>query len=175
VLRRYSADGRIDGSFGTSGQVIVPGGESERAVGVRAIGDKIVIASAVTGGGAPSFRVRRFLASGEPDASFGTRGLAEVPVGAGDQARRMAVLADGSIVVFGSTGNQALLVRVTARGERDTLFGPAGDGTAKVFIGDSGEPASIEVYSSHLVVIGGGNQGGTPGPGTFGVVARLWM
>jgi hypothetical protein len=98
-----------------------------------------------------------------------------VAVDAGQEARRMAVLPDGGIVVLGAAGNEALLVRFTRRGERDTLFGPGGDGKVRIFLGDSGEPMAIEVYSSHQIVIGGGNSGGVPGPGTFGVVARLWM
>jgi hypothetical protein len=44
-----------------------------------------------------------------------------------------------------------------------------------VFLGDDGVPASLEVYPDHRIVIGAGDEGATPGPGTFGVVARVWM
>jgi hypothetical protein len=33
----------------------------------------------------------------------------------------------------------------------------------------------VAAYPGHKVVISGGNEGGTPGPGTFGIVVRLWM
>jgi uncharacterized delta-60 repeat protein len=175
VIRRYTAAGRLDAAFGTMGQVIVAGPQDERAAGVRVQGDEIVLASTAVRGGAASFRVRRFLASGAPDERFGASGLAEAPVSAGDSARRMVVLADGAVVVLGVTGNRALLVRFTRRGELDPLFGPGGDGKAVLDLGEHGAPRALEVYSRHLVVIGGGDEGGTPGPGTFGVVARMWM
>ncbi len=175
VLRRYSPDGRLDATFGMNGQVIVPGAANERTAGVRMLGDKVVLASTAVDAGTTSFRVRRFLAGGELDAGFGVQGLAEARVDTGHEALRMVVLSDGRTVVLGAAGNEALLVRFTSRGEADPLFGPAADGKVKLFIGDSGAPASIEVYSNHQIVIGGGNQGGVPGPGTFGVVARMWM
>jgi uncharacterized delta-60 repeat protein len=179
VLRRYTAAGQLDAAFGamgqTMGQVIVPGLEDERAAGVRVQGDEIVLASTAVSGGAASFRVRRFLASGALDASFGANGLAESRVAAGDHARRMVVLSDGSVLVLGVTGNRALLVRFTRRGEVDPLFGPGRDGKAVLDLGEHGAPRALEVYSRYRVVIGGGDEGGTPGPGTFGVVARMWM
>jgi len=175
VLRRYTAAGQVDAAFGAMGQVTVPGPQGEGAAGVRMLGDKIVLASTAAHGGAVSFRVRRFLASGELDASFGANGLAEARVSAGDHARRMVVLADGSVVVLGVSGSRALLVRFTSRGELDPLFGPGRDGKVALDLGERGAPRALEVYSRHLVVIGGGDEGGTPGPGTFGVVARMWM
>ena len=175
VIRRYLADGRPDDAFGTMAQVIVPGVANERTAAVKMAGDKIVLASTSSDAGVASLRVRRFLATGEPDPAFGAQGLVELPVVAGTEARRMEVLPDGRIVVLGNAGNQALLARFTSRGAIDTLFGPGGDGKVTVFIGDNGEPSALEVYGNHRIVIGGGNQGGVPGPGTFGVVGRLWM
>jgi uncharacterized delta-60 repeat protein len=175
LIRRYTTDGRVDAAFGTSGQVIVPGAANERTAAVRMSGDKIVLASTSVDAGTTSIRVRRFLATGEADPAFGTQGLVEMPVAGGTAARRMIVLADGSIAVLAAAANQALLARFTSRGAIDSLFGPGGSGKVSLFIGDNGDPASIEVYDSHRIVIGGGNEGGVPGPGTFGVVGRIWM
>jgi hypothetical protein len=124
---------------------------------------------------ATSFRVRRLLSNGMLDPGFGRGGVAEAMVAGGNTARDMIVLSDGRVVVLGQAGNQALLVRFTSKGAVDTLFGPNGTGLALIFIGDNGAPGAIEVYDDHRIVLGGGDSGGSPGPGTFGIVARLWM
>jgi hypothetical protein len=42
-------------------------------------------------------------------------------------------------------------------------------------VGDYGSVHCAAVYPGHKVVIGGGDEGATPGTGTFGIVARMWM
>ena len=174
VLRRYLADGQLDPDFGAGGEVTVAGDDDERAAAVARSGDLIIVASTAGSGPTTTFRVRRFLATGEPDPGFGAEGLAEVVVGDA-VALDMVPLPDGRVVVLGNAAGEALLVRFTRRGAVDTLFGAGGSGIATLFIGDSGLPGAIEVYSDHLLVISGGNQGGSPGPGTFGIIARMWM
>jgi uncharacterized delta-60 repeat protein len=173
VVRRYLASGDLDPDFGAAGEVMVAGADDERAAAVALSGDLVIVAATAGSGAATSFRVRRFLTTGEPDPGFGTGGVAEVVVGDA-VALDMVSLPDGRIVVLGDGAGEALLARFTRRGAVDTLFG-AGDGVIQLFIGDAGLPGAIEVYSDHLLVISGGNQGGTPGPGTFGIVARMWM
>jgi uncharacterized delta-60 repeat protein len=175
VVRRYLADGMLDVAFATGGELLVQGADDEQAVAVITIGDRIVVAATASDGRVTRFRVRRLLATGELDASFGAEGVAEVDVAAGVEALDMAALPDGRIVVLGNAAGEALLARFTRQGAVDTLFGPAGTGLTQLFIGDNGVPGAIEVYSEHLIVVGGGNQGGTPGPGTFGILARMWM
>jgi uncharacterized delta-60 repeat protein len=168
-LIRYLANGMHDTSFGTAGEVIIPGAASEQAVAIRAAGDKLLVASTAVDGGSSSLRVRRFSADGSHDTSFGAMGVAEV---LGCTARDMLVLPDGRIVLL---TNQSLLVRLTSTGAIDTLFGPSGAGKLSVFLGDSGVVGRIQLYSDYLIVVAGGDDGGMPGPGTFGVVARIWM
>jgi len=36
-------------------------------------------------------------------------------------------------------------------------------------------PGGLAVYSEHLLLVAGGDAGGAPGPGTFGVVERIRM
>lgn len=175
LVLRYLADGTHDGSFGTAGEIVVPGSAGEQAVAIRAIGDKLLFASTSRDGGTTSFRVRRLCSNGMLDTSFGTAGIAEALVANGNTARDMVVLPDGRVVVLGEASNQALLVRFTSKGAIDTLFGPSGTGQVSIFIGDNGAPGAIQLYGDHQIVLGGGDSGGTPGPGTFGVVARLWM
>jgi uncharacterized delta-60 repeat protein len=175
LVIRYLPNGTHDGSFGTAGEVVVPGAPSEQAVAIRTLCDKLLLASTAKHGGTTSFRVRRLFSNGMLDPSFGTGGVAQAMVASGNTARDMIVLSDGRVVVLGQAGNRALLVRFTGKGAVDTLFGPNGTGQELIFIGDYGAPGAIEVYDDHRIVLGGGDSGGSPGPGTFGIVARLWM
>lgn len=174
LLLRLVADGAHDESFGSGGEVVVAGPANERAIAVRAARDAIYLASMASEGDDAFFRVRRYLPGGELDRSFGTQGVAGY-LAADAEARDMAVLADGRVVMLGSAAGQAFFVRFTRRGQVDTLFGPDGSGTTSVFLGESGEPRAVEPYSTHQIVFSGGNLGGVPGPGTFGVVGRMWM
>lgn len=170
ILVRYLANGGHDPAFGTAGQVIVAGAAGETTVSVRTLGDALLLATSL----GSTFRVRKFKADGSLDASFGTGGIADAMVAPGTSLRDMVAAADGSVLFLGLAGASALLVKLTNKGVVDTLFGPDGTGAAQYFIGDAGSVRTISTYSDHLVVFGGGNQGGMPGPGTFGVVARVW-
>jgi len=82
----------------------------------------------------------------------------------------MVVFLDGRIAVLTT---QSTVVLVTARGIIDPLFGANGE--LAVSFGDASVPGGLRVYSEHLLLVTGGDAGGTPGPGTFGVVERIWM
>ncbi len=169
-LVRYNRNGAHDATFGAAGQVVAANASGETAVRLRTASDKLVLASQANG----SSNVRRYNADGSLDMTFGTAGVTDVPVA---NLRDMIVSPDGSIVLLGAVGNNGvngLLVRLTASGAVDTLFGSNGDGTSTIFIGDSGEPRSLGVYSEHQIMLGGGDNGGSPGPGTFGILARIW-
>ncbi len=174
VVRRYVAAGTLDGAFGANG-VLVEGPDSETSLGVIVVGDKVLVGSVADTTTGKKYRVRRFLTDGTLDVAFGTQGVAEVTVAAATVARKMVMLPDGRIVFLGDVSGTAKLVRLTADGVVDTLFGIGGDGTVDLNIGDSGLPLTLSVYNDNQIVVGGGNQGGTPGPGTFAVIARMWM
>lgn len=166
---RYRSDGTHDTAFGSVGEVIVAGAASERSVALRAFGRKLVLASSAVDAGVSSLRVRRFLADGTPDSSFGTMGIAEV---VGAAPRDMVVLTDGRIVLL---TEDSQLVRLTRSGALDRKFGPDGTGKVTVVFGEFGVPGGLQVYSDDQLLVSGGDAGGSPGPGTFGVVARYWM
>lgn len=174
VVRRYAAAGALDGAFGANG-VTIEGPDSETGRTVVADGDKVVVLSSATTGTGNKLRVRKYLATGAPDPGFGVQGVAEVSLDATAVARDMVLLPDGRIVVLVAAPGAATLFRLTPTGAIDTLFGTAGDGSQAVVLGDAGEAFSLAVYSPFRVLVGGGNQGGTPGPGTFAVIARVWM
>ena len=175
-IRRYTPTGALDGAFGGNNGVIISGADSETAAGLAIVGDKILVASSAGTTLGRRIRVRRYATDGTLDTTFGTQGVAEyAPSNAGVSPLDLAVMPDGRIVVLARDGGTALVIRFTPNGAIDTLFGTANDGTATVTIGGAGRPECLEVSSEHLLLVAGGDEGGSPGPGTFGIVARMWM
>ena len=164
---RYLASGAHDPRFGTAGEVTFSGPASEEAIALRAHGARLYLASSSHDAGHDSVRVRRLLADGSLDASFGSGGVAEIP---DRTALDMVVFPDGRIAVLTTRSS---IVRLTASGAIDPRFGTGGE--ISVSFGDASVPGGLQVYSEHLLLVSGGDAGGTPGPGTFGVVERIWM
>jgi len=164
---RYLASGAHDPRFGTAGEVIISGPASEQAVALRARGSKLYLASSASAAGHDSVRVRRLLADGSLDPAFGSRGIAEIP---DRSALGAVVFPDGRIAVLTA---QSTVVVLSASGVIDPRFGTNGE--VAVSFGDASVPGGLAVYSEHLLLVAGGDAGGTPGPGTFGVVERIRM
>ena len=155
ALVKLDDSGAKDASFGQGGVATVnvaAGGkvaEVSRAVVVQEDG-KILIAGPAeknpkaTGDAAKDndVVVVRFDATGKPDPSFGTGGIARLDLGAGkptpdggyitDNSWGMVVLDTGRIVVFGSTpaagrnDTDAVLAALTPAGKPDEAFGTKG-------------------------------------------------
>ncbi|WP_438017648.1 hypothetical protein WMF18_00495 [Sorangium sp. So ce315] len=178
VVLRLRPDGALDGSFGDQG-VIVAGDPwiDERAVAVALSPDGgVVVAGDAGPAGARDFQVRRFLPDGAPDLEFGEGGVAAWPTtGGDDQAEDMALLPGGAVVVAGNGGGAAapLLARYACDGALDPAFGDGG--VLAVDLGEFGVLRTVRVISGDQILLGGGDVGMTPGPGTYGVVARMWM
>jgi uncharacterized delta-60 repeat protein len=143
-----AAPGDLDTSFGEGGTVVTDvassNSEGAAAVVVQADGKIIAAGSSEVYIAAPPFKpnddfaVVRYDADGALDPSFGGTGKITTdiePLGTGsidDQARAMALQADGKIVVVGVTqtpfasGNDFALVRYDPDGTLDSSFGLAG-------------------------------------------------
>ena len=132
ALARYRADGTLDPSFGTGGQVTLALGESSGAYGIAIQPDgKIVAAGSVTAGATYGFALARLNPDGTPDAGFGTNGVATTTIGAGAAAYAVVVQPDGKIVAAGTsspaTGYSGVAVaRYDAHGSLDGSFGSGG-------------------------------------------------
>ncbi|WP_438015712.1 hypothetical protein WMF18_33280 [Sorangium sp. So ce315] len=180
VVARLLADGQPDPAFGTGGQrVIAVPGSSERAAALALLADgRIVVAGASDQNGDVDFQVRRLLEDGADDPSFGAGGAVTAPITGGDDtAEDIVLLPDSRILVVGNAGGGAspgpVLARYLRDGRIDANFGIGG--VVSLYIGDQGAIHRAAVYPGQKVVVCGENQGGVPGPGTFGIVARLWM
>lgn len=168
TLHRYTGTG-LDTTFGLGGRLIVAApGSDEGAINLVVLSTGKVIVGSVSG---TNFQIRKFNADGSADTTFGTGGLVEAP--ATGTARDLIALPDGKLVILSQSGNDSVLTRFLANGTIDPLFGT--DGVVSVPCGDSATINKFRVYDAHKVVIAGGNEGGVPGPGTKGLIVRVWM
>ncbi len=96
---------------------------------------------------------------GSLDETFGSGGAAEVNIVNQDQAKAAVRLADGSILVAGSTNQDALIVKLTATGGIDGTFG-GGDGVVltSLGLGENGDAwEAIGVQASGKIIVAGRN------------------
>jgi uncharacterized delta-60 repeat protein len=130
VLLRLQSNGSPDVTFG-NGQYV---SEFTSGLYVRSLvvqPDGKIVAGGRTQTGTSPFVVVRYLEGGGLDGSFGTGGVATATFDAlGDEARKVALLGDGSIVAAGSCsgGTDFAAARFTSGGLLDGAFD--GDGMA---------------------------------------------
>ncbi|MBA4062162.1 MAG: hypothetical protein C0501_00325 [Isosphaera sp.] len=135
VVVRFNADGSLDTTFDGDG-VAFTGAVEPFAVAVQADG-RVVVGGALNGpSGRRLFAAARFTATGSLDATFDGDGIAATDFGpAGAEARALAVLADGRVLLAGGSrqgGNDGFaLVRYNADGSPDATF----DGDGRVTTG----------------------------------------
>jgi uncharacterized delta-60 repeat protein len=108
ALVRYTVGGRLDATFGTGGVASADFGPRYAGAHdlVRQRDGKLVAAGSVSPSAEPNeyaFAVARFERSGKPDRSF-HGGAISTDIGAWDEARAVALQADGKIVVGGFSG-----------------------------------------------------------------------
>lgn len=130
-----AAPGDLDPSFGTGGvaeAVAGPAAPPVASVGAaiaRQADGSIVVAT--DDGSSQNFLVRRYLANGTPDGTFGTGGVATIDFGGGDDVPyAVAIQSDGRIVVGGTStlagAPRAAIARLTTGGVLDATFGTGG-------------------------------------------------
>jgi len=163
-LARYSTAGELDGSLDRDGKLSIDGRSLGEALAVQGDG-RILIAGNVLEGGETIFGVMRLQASGEPDDSFGGRGLATAAFSTQDDyGRGIALDAQGRILVSGQASNLAnpdfAVARFLPVGVLDSTFDTDGKFTVDFFGGaDSAE--NIAVQAKGGIVLGGFAANGT--------------
>ena len=103
---RFSRRGEIDPSFGMDGVATAPvaGDRSMAVMAIAASHDGGVVAAGFTYGNYPvneSFAVAVFDRHGRPDSTFGSGGAAVTSIGSRAEAKGLALLAGGGIVLSG--------------------------------------------------------------------------
>jgi uncharacterized delta-60 repeat protein len=172
-LARYTPDGRLDSTFGSSGTTIADFGHGGIAEGLVAQPDgKLIVAGNALG----DFALARFEPNGSPDQTFGTGGLVTTDFGqltgntpAPDYARDLAVDTRGNIVVVGTSefggGSDLAIARYDANGDLDPTFGTDGLITIDFNGGfDSGHDIALQ-HDGKVVAVGTAHNGSNFEPG----------
>jgi len=155
---RYTADGLLDGSFGTAGKLSIAGRSLGDGLVLQSDG-KLLVAGSMPVGGVRHFAVMRLLTNGTPDGSFGSVGLATVGFTTNnDFGRSVALQADGKVLVSGQSSNGSngdfALARFDANGNLDLSFD--GDGKFTVDFFGSGDGAeNVTVQANGRIMLGG--------------------
>jgi uncharacterized delta-60 repeat protein len=121
TLARFNADGTLDSTFGSGGEVIqevVPGaGVSDIAFAVTLQSDGKIVATGTHnyGNSGSSFALGRFNPDGSLDTTFNGTGIVTTLIGTGCDARGLAIQpSDGKIVVVGGSSLGAAAARYLA-------------------------------------------------------------
>lgn len=146
---RYTSEGVLDTSFGTSGKVLTSIGTNTtdygKSVEIQSDG-KLVFVGTSNSGSNNDIALVRYTSSGVIDSSFGTNGkvITDVVTNTIDQATSVQIRTNGKILVAGyvnSFNNDFLVMQYNSTGTLDTSFGTNG----KV-ITDLGSSSKDTVY-----------------------------
>ena len=173
AIVRYNADGTLDESFAEAGKRIVDFnglGDVAYSVGVTAAGKIVAAGSAGTVLARTDFAMVQLDANGSLDASFGAGGKVTTDFDANyDAAAAMAISADGSILLAGSSGRawrfyrgitlksrfsgSMALARYLADGSLDSTFDGGGKATITWPFGAAA--TAVALTDSGKIVVGG--------------------
>lgn len=94
-VARFNANGTVDATFGTSGQVLIPLTQGCLTATLQADG-KLVVAALDRDGDVSYATLARLLANGTPDGGFGTNGMQDIS--SYTNATKVALTATGNLV-----------------------------------------------------------------------------
>jgi uncharacterized delta-60 repeat protein len=128
VFLRYTADGKLDPSFGTRG--MATGSQFVHGLALQQ-DDKLVAAGSVDGSSgrrdSRDLGVSRYMPNGGLDRSFGKGGKAVTDLGAGAIANAIALQANSKVVAAGTRNSSDFaVVRYLTSGKLDGGFGRGG-------------------------------------------------
>ena len=101
-LARYNANGTLDTAFGTSGIASLGALSTNDFTEMALQADGKLLLAGTAGG---DFVLRRLLASGQPDVSYGTNSYLSVNEDADDQLKDVVLQPDGNAVAVGYAAN----------------------------------------------------------------------
>ena len=162
ALARYTADGSLDGSFGTGGKVITPLSHSWIEELVIQPDGKIVAAGGrweYKSSTLTDFAVARYLPDGSLDATFGGDGIVETDfANSYERAVSVALQSDGKIVAAGDICydkcflSSFALVRYNPNGSPDTSFGTDGKVVTSFTDFDSSIARSVAIRPNGKII-----------------------
>ncbi len=167
AVARFTAEGVLDTTFGTSGVVTTPIGPGNDEASALALQDgKIVLAGFGHNGTHEDFALTRYTSAGVLDTDFGSSGVVTTAAGSGvDYGYGVALQSDGKIVMVGDVTRGAVidfgLVRFNSDGTVDTGFGVDGKVTTDFQSGgaDYGAAVAVQPDDGKIVAAGRSNKG----------------
>ncbi len=176
AVARYDSDGNLDPSFGSGGTVTTAMGsygDGASAVAIQPDG-MIVVAGWSWTGSADDLAIARYDVDGNLDPTFGSGGTVTTSFGGGYFVlARLALQADGRIVVVGTASNGTdfdfALARYDGDGALDPSFG--GDGKVTTALGAGDDFATGVVVQPDGKIVAAGWT--TDGNGRFALARYL--
>ncbi|HYV94916.1 MAG TPA: T9SS type A sorting domain-containing protein [Chitinophagales bacterium] len=162
AIARYNVDGSPDNTFDGNGKVITDlssgSDDNSKAIIVDANGKILVAGFSLINFGF-DISLARYNSDGSLDLTLGTDGIVTTAIGAYDDiANAIAIQADGSILVAGSTSNgtstDIAVVRYQADGSLDNTFGTNGIVTTD-FSGTDDAGYAVAVASDGKILVAG--------------------
>ncbi|MBI1860714.1 MAG: hypothetical protein HYR96_07345 [Deltaproteobacteria bacterium] len=173
ALAKYSKDGILDSTFGTSGKVSLPIGSTQdeiRSIAITSTG-KIVAAGFSKSGSRFKVAVVRLSSTGSLDTDFNTTGKNTYFIGSGDdKALALTLQSDGKAVIAGSTvtntstlTSQMFVSRLSTDGTLDANYGSAGTFSISnsTQSGLKDVATGVSVLSSGGIIVSGTSDNGT--------------
>lgn len=176
AVARYNANGSLDKTFGSGGEVLTsfgataPGHGTDQASGVALQGDGKIVVVGTAIGEAPfppnssnsQIALARYNSDGSLDPTFGSRGLVRTTVDHAKQsaAAGVALTPTGQIVVAGSAGGRFALARYTTHGKLDTTFGSGGTVSTAIPGTQSSSAAGVVLSQGQIIVAGTAEEAG---------------
>ncbi len=169
ALARYTSDGQLDNSFGSSGKVTTDfngGADRGSSITIDSAGN-ILVGGSVGEIISPDFGLARYTNAGQLDSSFGIDGKVTTDFNGGaDCGCSITIDAVGNILVGGSANNQSTgrdfaLARYTSDGQLDSSFGIGGKVTTDFsqvitdFNGGNEQGNSITIDAAGNILVGG--------------------
>jgi uncharacterized delta-60 repeat protein len=163
TMVRYLPNGSLDPGFGVDGRVFLNTYSAvPSAVAVQPDGRIVVAGTVLFGTDAADFAVWRFESDGQLDTSFGASGRVFTDFGRRhDDARAVAVMSDGKIVVAGNTSimqtsgtNDFAVARYETDGRLDPSFGTGGRAVTD-FFGHDDQVNAVAIQQRGDILAGG--------------------
>ncbi len=169
-ILRFNTDGSPDTTFGANGTVAATFGYGTTVLNLAVLSDgQIVVGGDNRYNTGPSLDqiefldIARFNRDGTPDTTYGSAGIAEFDV-SGDAnsianvaPADMAVRADGTVVVAGTSTSAIALVQIAPTGALDPSFGAGGVVTTA--LAQDAQATGIVLEGDGKIVVTGGNEG----------------
>jgi uncharacterized delta-60 repeat protein len=164
-LVRFNANGTLDASFGSSGEILeTPGslGDGNTGVAVRSDGTIVTSASLFNGG-----EIFAYNPDGTPEKAFGDyiNGQRTSTVSTPYRLNGIALEADGKLIVYGATQGSGqpgafAISRYAAVGDLDTSFGSNQGNTYLSFPNNAniGAARAVVLQRDGKIVVAGGEQ-----------------